>query len=138
MSRDFTPRQSLIVEEATGISLWGFMEHTTLSYAGKETPLYDPSEVVLRKSYPLLGKLLSRFSYLYKALANIDGGLDFLRNKDIELARYVKSGDGNLESYLIKWFEGTLDPNFYYSERNEEMFIENLIKEAKKEKNKNE
>lgn len=131
MSRDFTPRQNLATEEYTGISLWDFMEHTILSYNGEEAPLYDAEEVALRKSYPLLGKLVNKFTDLYTSLTNIDGGLDVLRDKDNELAMYIEQGKGNFTSYLVKWFEGELDPNFYYSEWNEKMFIEEMIKEAR-------
>lgn len=131
MSRDFTPRQSLEAEKYTGISLWDIMERGILSYNGVETPMYDADEVALRKNYPLLGKLINKFTDLYTSLTNIDGGLDVLRDKDNELAMYIEQGKGDFTSYLVKWFEGELDPNFYYSERNEEMFTEEIIKDAR-------
>lgn len=131
MSRDFTPRQSLFAEEYTGTSLWSIMENGYFSCDGEKIPFCDSDELAVRKQYPLLGKLINNFSDMYAELAGINGGLNVLRNKDNELAAYVDQKKGDPESYLIRWFEGKLDKNFYYSERNEEMFCEELIKEAK-------
>ena len=134
MSRDFTPRESLAAEKYTGISLWHFMETTVIIYNGEEKLLHDPADVALRKEYPLLGKLINDFPDLYAQLIKIDGGLDILREKDNELAIYIEQGKGDFESYLVRWFEGELDTNFYYSERNEEMFIEEIVREAQEKK----
>ena len=45
------------------------------------------------------------------------------------MEKWIEKEEGNPDSFLVKWFEGNLDPNFYYSERNEEMFIEELRNE---------
>lgn len=131
MSRDFTPKESLAAEKYTGFSMFDMMEHTVLSYKGEEKPLYTPEQISLRKQFPLFGKLVNRFESLFFPLSKIEGGEEFLREKEKELEKWIENGKGDYNSYLIKWFEGDLDPNFYYSERNEEMFIEEMLEEMK-------
>lgn len=67
---------------------------------------------------------------MYEALSKFEGGLDLLRKKDDELDLYIKTGEGDRDSYLIKWFEGKLDPCFYYAEHNHELFFEKMLAEA--------
>ena len=134
MSKDLTPKEQLIFEkyaiEKTGSSIWDFLEHTTMHYNGETFPLCPPEELVNRKKFPYIGKLLEGFAELYDFLAGIDGGLELLQQKDRELARYVEVEKGDPMSYVIRWFEGTLDPHFYYSEHNHKLFCEELRNEA--------
>jgi hypothetical protein len=130
MSRDLTPRQTLVMEKYTGFSVFDMMEHTTLLYKGEEQPLYTPEQISLRKQFPLFGKLINNFESLFFPLSKIEGGEEFLREKEKELEKWIEKEEGDYNSYLIKWFEGELDPNFYYSERNEEMFIDEMVREA--------
>ena len=132
MSRDFTPREVIVVEKCTGVSYFNFMSTTVICCNGKEEPLYTPEAIALRKQFPLFGKLVNRFELLYNPLSEIEGGIDFLKEKERELKTYIEVEKGDLNSYLVKWFEGELDPNFYYSERNEELFREKVIEEAKR------
>lgn len=131
MSRDFTPRDVITAEKYTGISFFEFMNTTIIRANGKEEPLYTPEAIALRKRFPLFGKLVNRFELLYNPLSEIEGGIEFLKEKEKELETYIETESGNPESYLVKWFNGELDPNFYYSEYNEELFIKEMLKEAK-------
>lgn len=132
MSRDFTPREHLEVEKHFGYSIWSFLESAKFSYEGEEWLMCEPAEIKARKQYPLLGKLLNRqFVPLFESLSSVEGGLELLKEKDEELSLYVEKGEGDTNSYLIRWFEGNLDTNFYYSERNHEMFCEEMVKEAR-------
>ena len=101
-----------------------------MHYNGEEWPLCTPEELEVRKQYPHLGKLLQNFQELYDALARLEGGLDLLRKKDEELFLYIEKGEGDRDSYLIKWFEGELDPCFHYAEYNHKLFCDELIAEA--------
>lgn len=131
MGRDFTPRDIIAAEKYTGISFFDFMATTVMCVEGKEKQLYPAEEIALRKQFPLFGKLVNRFESLYDPLSKIEGGIRFLKEKEKELEIYLETEKGNLESYLVKWFNGELDPNFYYSEYNEELFVKEMLKEAR-------
>lgn len=136
MSRDFTPKETYYVEqtqikEGYG-SLWDFMKNTTFTFNGKSWPLHSEEEIELRKQYPILGKLLNKFEKVYDSLSQIPGGLDVLVRCDKEIGLYVETGQGEKNSSVIKWFEGTLDEGFYYGERNEELFLEYMEEESRR------
>lgn len=155
MSRDLTPQELFFYElrdlkEGRG-SLWDFMENIRLEYAGESSPLHDAEEMTLRKNFPSLGRLFNGFPKLYEKLSQIRGGIDFLHRKDDELTAYIESrqfkleeisdngtyqihskpGKGDKDSYLIKWFEGTLDEGFYYNTYNDELLVEHILDEAR-------
>jgi len=134
MSRDLTPREMYLIEQEnikkTGESLFYFMRNLTLHYNGESSPLHSEEEMSLREQYPALGKYYDKFHTLHRVLSKIEGGLDFLRQKDDELSDYIKTSSGDLDGYLIQWFEGKLDKNFYYSERNDTLFYEHMRDEA--------
>lgn len=136
MSRDWTPREFYMVEQHnlknSGISIFESMISTTWSIEGSPPRLlHSPEEMAKREQYPVIGKLYGPFVELYKALSQIPGGLDFLKQRDSELAQYIATGVGNKEDYLIKWFEGELDEGFYYRERNDEMFMSEILTDAR-------
>ena len=136
MGRDWTPRETYLVEQhdletKTGIgSIWDFMASATWVIDGKSISLHSAEEVALRKQYPVLGKFLESFNDLYSKLSQFEGGLELLKQKDDELASYIETGNGDKNSYLVKWFEGELDEHFYYRERNDELFVSAICKEA--------
>ena len=131
MSRDFTPRDVIAAEKYTGISFFTFMNTAIVHANGKEEPLYTPEAIALREQFPLFGKLVNRFELLYNPLSRMEGGIEFLKRKEKELEKYLETPKGDPESYLVKWFNGELDPNFYYSEYNEELFVKEMLKEAR-------
>ncbi len=139
MSRDWTPREhyaSIQANVAEGHGdYWHFLEKSVMSFNGSLTRLYPDEEIVLRKQFPVLGKLITNvgdynFVSLYKKLSAIDGGLDLLSAKDKELTDFISSGEGDKEGYLIKWFLGELDPAFHYATYNDRLLGESLIKDA--------
>ena len=136
MSRDFTPKELLAsekwqIENGHG-SLWDFMENTSFEYKGERWPLHTTEEIVIRKQYPTLGKLLNHFEEAYSSLSKIPGGLDVLEKNDKEIALYVETGEGDSNSSVIKWFNGELDKDFYYSDINEELLLEHMQEEAER------
>ena len=135
MSRNMTPSELLSMERAlqqvNGFSLIEMMRTITLVCNDIEERIHSDDEIALREQYPLLGKLMDRFPVLYEELEKIPGGLEVLRCKERDLQTYISLDIGDKSSPLIKWFEGELDPNFYYCERNEELFIESVLEEAR-------
>ena len=136
MSRDLTPAELLTLEQYNiqkhgASSLLDFMKGTIVTYNGISKPMYSEENIAIREQYPMLGKLYSPFDKLYKALSGIEGGLDLLKKKDEELSSFVSFGEGDRDSYLIQWFQGTLDKGFYYSEYNDELFFDSITEEAR-------
>ena len=135
MSRDWTPHEHYAVnkyhEEHGGPTAWDIYEHTVV-HMGNETFAYcEKEELALRKQFPLFGFLLNTFPEVHKSLSGIPGGVDLLKKREEELSAYIETGTGDKSSALIRWFEGKLDPCFYYSEHNEELFRETLLEDAK-------
>lgn len=135
MSRDWTPRENLAFEQlniSRGFGdMWDFMENLVINYNGKSERAYSDEDIALRKQFPALGKLLlDNFSELHEALSAFEGGLELLRERDRELAQYIEAGTGDKSSYLIKWFEGELDPNFHYREYNDQLLVARMCEEA--------
>lgn len=134
MGRDLTPRE-LYATEQWNIQngrhdLWELMEKTVLNYNGTSQKLHSDEEIALRKGFPFLGKLLDTFPNLHGKLSQIDGGVDLLHRKDEELCLYIETGKGDINSPLIKWFNGELDPNFHYSDYNNSLLFSRLLLEA--------
>ncbi len=140
MGRDWAPWEQYASEQeniATGRGdYWHFLKNTVFhSASGEKIRLCSDEELTLRKQFPILGKLMCSngdysFTSLYDKLSKIDGGLDLLSRKDKELAEFIAYGKGDENCYLIKWFLGKLDPEFYYSEHNHHLFGESLLNEA--------
>lgn len=127
MGRDFTPRELLASEAVLG-DLFEVQRNLIITIDGKEFPYYGKEELAHREQFPILGKLLNRqgFDPLYASAAAVPCGMDFLFAVDKALQEYIATGKGDRDSEAIRWFEGTLDENFYYCERNEELFVEKL------------
>lgn len=125
--RDFTPRELLGSEAVLG-DLFEVQRNLIITIDGKEFPYYDKEELAHREQFPILGKLLNKqgFDPLYASAAAAPDGMEFLSAVDKELQEYIATGKGDRDSEVIRWFEGTLDENFYYCERNEELFVEKI------------
>lgn len=136
MSRDWTPAEHYMneqwqIKEGYG-DIFHFMETLKIKYNnGKEEIVHSPEEMAIRRQFPMLGKLLmDDFVGLYEKLSSISGGIDFLHQKDKELARIIETKEADEESYLFKWFVGKLDERFYYGERNHQLFVECILSDA--------
>ena len=79
-----------------------------------------------------MGRLFDPYDKLYSFLSKVDGGLELLERHEKELDAYIQTGQGNPESTVIQWFEGKLDPNFYYGEINNEMLFSFIQEEVLK------
>ena len=137
MSRDLTPFEMYALEQHTikegRGDLWDFMESTKFldTRTGVTHPLHSKEEMELRREFQTLGKFYDRFPELHNRLSEFEGGLDFLKQKDAELGAYIEHGKGDRDSYLVKWFEGTFDEGFHYSERNDKLLLQKMCDEAR-------
>ncbi len=127
MSRDLTPSE-LYAHEQWGIknglgSLWDVMKNTTVTYDGKTFPYVSEETLAVRQSFPYLGRLYNRFDNLYELLSLIEGGMERLSSHEKALQTFIETGQGDPDSFVIKWFHGALDSGFYYSDRNDELFL---------------
>lgn len=140
MSRDFTPRELTFADHQFHLS----ESKTTLSLqgTGDEVILYDPDSEMAR-AYPKLSFLLDGFRTLYEMsltdeamknkLASVEKELEAMIQED--LAQPGRRGhviSSEHTETLVYWYTGTLDPGFYYNERNNQLFIDWLLEKEKK------
>ncbi len=138
MSRDWTPLENYLVEQNQIKNGYGdifdFLESLKFVYPdGKEELMHPPEEMALRRKFPNLGRLLMNdFMQMHQKLSVIDGGIELLHQKDAELGKFIESKgrDGDKNSYLISWFTGKLDEDFYHSARNDKLFVGEIVNEA--------
>lgn len=134
MSRDWTPRELYEFEKFSikvgHGSLWDFMKTTTLTINGETFPMVSEESISRRQDFPLLGRLFEEYDKLYSFLVQVNGGLELLRRHEEELDAYITTGQGAKGSPLIKWFEGELDPRFYYRETNDAMLLAHVQDEV--------
>ena len=142
MSRDWTPQQLYAVDKQMNGSLheqvitWEvngetFTDHDPNSEDGKAFPnFYFLGCDVFRK---LKEKCSTPFMYdiekVLTAIINIVDGFDNPCESisDELLEQNVKPKYLSLAKLVRNWFEGKLDPNFYYNEWNNEVFVDNLL-----------
>lgn len=134
MSADLTPREYLALEQHNikngHDSILAVLGSITVNHNGQNYPYMTSEELTHRKAFPLLGKLLNDFEEVYATFSNIEGGLDFLGRKDTELSIHIETGKGNLDSVLLRWFDGKLYDGYYGDKSNDQHFLNILSAEA--------
>lgn len=133
MSRDLTPKEIYMVDlymmKENELSYLEFLQSSALIVNDEVKPLYTEEEISRRKPFPILCQL-TNFDSLYLELSAISGGLEMLRRHEDNLQTYCMSGKGDITSPDIRWFEGMLDPPFYYREPNDAAFFQLIQEEA--------
>lgn len=126
MSRDFTPRILHKMDKAYHLS-----ENPITFYPenrpDKKELIYDPDGTDAKK-WPntyFLGSLI------HDAFKNKPKQLDYFEQELTKIIRLEDAGknietDGTLNPDIVKWYNGKLDPNFYYREPNDEMMCDLL------------
>lgn len=134
MSRDWTPREMYAVEESAirngRGSLWDFMKGATWHINGETFPLCTEEQLSRRQEYPLLGRLYEGYDELYAFLSQVPDGLSLLARHEAELDTFIRTGKGDKDSPVLRWFEGELDECFYYREHNDALLMEFIKDEA--------
>lgn len=134
MSRDWTPREAYFADKhfwkQTGEH---FYEMKLVTYImGKETLVHPTKEEkILYQKYPYLA--ITSIDNLHKLSSNLSQDLvmeleEYVKNLCISDEGKNKFHDSNeLENEVInKWYNGELDENFYYRERNDEYLLDYL------------
>lgn len=121
MSRDWTPYEQLMAEQILEGKTWtDVAEGLTISINEKSRPMYPAEEIAVMKEYNYLGRLYGDNLYhLYK-----EGFEKSLSAVEKELAEFIENGMKLGNTVVGKWFYGKLDPGFYYSETNNELFAD--------------
>lgn len=136
MSRDWTPRELYTVEESNirngRGSLWDYMKGATWHINGETFPLCSEETIARRQEYPLLGRLCGSYDRLYSFLSQVKGGMELLARYEKELDTYIKTGQGDKDSPLLRWFEGRLVSHFHYREPNDDLFMASVQDEVGK------
>ena len=124
MSRDWTPRETRAVERdniATG-RLPRFLDLEIRDMSG--TPMMSAEETAFRKEYPLLGTTFDPLWEFYNSHADqTTRGL--IARMERMLTAY-ENGAEIAEKVPAEWFDGKLDPGFYYRTENNRRFLEYL------------
>ena len=128
MSRDLTPKDSHILDKHYHFSTEPLV--LTNIETGVEVKLYDPScELALRwpNAYYLASDIVEK----------LQGTPTTLTLFEDLLCRIIVMSDNNqplvfpddkLANTIAQWYEGKLDPNFYYCTHNNELLYEALRK----------
>lgn len=142
MSKDWTPQQhyfaDLYMQKEYNSNMREEFLNMKVSFNGKEEPFYTEEDKIILKKYKELGFLFSRnLLSLYertkehpirrnRVLNEIEEQLNVLIDcdkKDGLSCEYPF----DVSSALIKWYQGELDPNFYYNQRNNRVFEDYLF-----------
>lgn len=124
MSRDWTPRECLAAEKLLNGKTWFDIskEMRLISKDGKETPMLSSDFCAF----------IQQFDYLKRIGADAvrplwikyeDDCKEVLQYVEDCLAAYIERRE-RIESWVCDWFDGELDPGFYYAEHNNERFRE--------------
>ncbi len=144
MSRDWTPQLNRWVDSKHHFSqnkvVW------TNLITGKEEVVVDP-ECETAKRYPLLyflygynlekfmlaemtAEFVSEVEHILKEIATWEDANKRAISTASPSENIFYKDDEELISLVIEWYEGKLDPDFYYNDRNNEYFLDGLRKLA--------
>ena len=140
MSRDWTPKQLYLVDKQMDNELR--KRTITLEFNGEITVIHDP-EGEMEKTFPNLtflgGDIFKKIkdkcevTFVYDVEAALTEIIRLTDNhpandvSDSDIESCIKEGWWQLAKLTRDWFEGKLDPGFYYNEQNNEAFIEKLL-----------
>lgn len=143
MGKDFTPKQTLESlrffcqqrlsnpSAPTTEDIFSFFGGFKVTDENGDRPFFSEEELRQRKEFPYLGILVDDFPKLYASLSAIPEGLTYLAEQEAQLKECIEEGKGDKDSLLIRWYEGNLDPAFYYSEHNEDLLLGHMLETAK-------
>lgn len=132
MSRNWTPREMLLHESLLEGKTWrDVSKGLSISYKGKTTPMINDDDNKILDSYNYLGRLYpDNLCSVYRNLKELNS-LGILDDIEKELSDYIEDGVEIPNSPVIRWFDGKLVSNFYYSEENDMLLEEEIISRVK-------
>ena len=142
MSRDWTPQQLHAVDKQMNGSL--HEQVITWAYNGESITIHDPNsedgktfpnfyflgcDVFKRLKEKCSIKFMSSIEMVLAEIIDIVDGFDSPCDSisDEMLEQNIKLELMTLAKLVRDWFEGKLDPGFYYNEWNNELFVRNLL-----------
>lgn len=129
MSRDLTPREQYLV--STKLDPSYFMLNVKVKYgpADEEKSLFSEKEKQVILHYPIFGRVAPELLLSLKKEGEKDPEKMnvLLHNIEEDLNSYSKGIAVEIDSTLQKWFDGKLDPSFYYREKNDQLFKDHLM-----------
>lgn len=134
MSRDFTPEQHFLVD----LSQKNAIRNSVLTWTSTEGKEIRIDNHLAKDRYPEFSFLYERFDELYKKYADNEKVLklfDRIEGSIKEAEDQTMNGSlpftTKFDTIVQNWFEGKLDPNFYYHETNDDLFSEFIEGEIK-------
>ena len=132
MSRDFTPLERFVSNKQSGYDLWLDNYRLVNMETGEETPVFTEEEQSVRLRYRNLAVAMSdAFLKLYNALPEAvrEEKIQLLEDMQIKLqGAFLKGKEAfnkcELPETMKDWFVGKLDPGFYYSETNDQLYLD--------------
>jgi hypothetical protein len=142
MSRDWTPKQLYLVDKQMNNKLRN--QTITLELNGETTIIHDPNGE-MEKAFPNLtfigGDVFKRLKekssveFIYDVESVLTAITELLDSygipareiADSDIEANVKESLWQLAKLVRDWFEGKLDPGFYYNELNNAIFLEKLL-----------
>lgn len=136
MSRNWTPQEQYyadkFIQKEQGRSMRD-QEFFWVQPDGTKIPMEDEQARKVRKQYSELGFLFDYLPKTYKALEKHPKYRKrILDNIEKHLKEIEELKNGNSQDVIWLWYTGKLDNNFYYNERNNQMFMEYIISEVNK------
>lgn len=136
MSRNWTPQEQYyadkFIQKEQGRSMRD-QEFFWVQPDGTKIPMEDEQSRKVRKQYSELGFL---FDYLPKTYKALEKHPKYRKRVLDKIEQHLKEIEeikrGNNQDIVWLWYTGKLDSNFYYNERNNELFMEYIITEVNK------
>lgn len=139
MSKDWTPRQLFLVDrylqKEKGNGFRNILETTTVSFNGETSPYFTEREIESRKLFPEFSFLFNGYTRLWEDFSEhpeiradifkkVEETLLAIEKSEVEEEMF--SFGTRLQEMTFRWFDGKLDPCFYYSTYNDEAFYDFL------------
>ena len=126
MSRDLSPKELHLIDEKYGFSKE--ILKTTNLQTGQETIIYDPKcdlAIYYPNAYFLGQRVVETFKNIPTTLQFFEDTLSrIIRETDTETP--ITQLDDQMVRAIAAWYDGRLDPQFYYREHNDDLLIEQL------------
>lgn len=131
MSRDWTPRQMYYADkEMKADNGYGFLDMSVTWHdsKGNEYPMFSDEELDFCKQYPVFGLTFEPLWKWYDSQDDKRRAKIVIEMVEKKLAAYISGNSEKTDKLTTvqKWFEGKLDPAFYYNADNNNAMYEHL------------
>lgn len=123
MSQDWTPREQLLAESLLDGRTWRDVAKglSFVKQDGTTVPMYEESTLNFINQFDYLSRIGFDAIYpIYKKYG--EKCKEALKIVESHLYEYIQNNIIK-EKWIVDWFEGKLDENFYYSTENNRLFF---------------